>query len=47
MDIQLNLRDKEKEEILLLTKKCLTNPKYKEFEPYIKKTEKQHIELHH
>ncbi|HJD66713.1 MAG TPA: cell surface protein, partial [Rickettsia endosymbiont of Bembidion nr. Transversale] len=43
----LNLRDKEREKILLLTKKCLTNPRYKEFESYIKKTAEQHIELHH
>ncbi|EER20754.1 Sca4 family spreading effector [Rickettsia tamurae] len=43
----LECRDKEREKILLLTKKCLTDPKYKEFESYIKKTAEQHIELHH
>ncbi|ACR47963.1 hypothetical protein RPR_p19 (plasmid) [Rickettsia peacockii str. Rustic] len=43
----LECRDQEREKILLLTKKCLTDPKYKEFESYIKKTAKQHIELHH
>lgn len=43
----LNLRDQEREKILELTKKYLTEPKYKEFESYIKKTAEQHIELHH
>ncbi|WP_342224992.1 Sca4 family spreading effector [Rickettsia endosymbiont of Urophora cardui] len=43
----LECRDQEREQILLLTKKCLTEPKYKEFESYIKKTAEQHIELHH
>lgn len=43
----LKCRDKEREQILLLTKKCLTDSKYKEFESYIKQTAEQHIELHH
>ena len=43
----LNARDKEREKILLLTKKCLTDAQYKELKPYIRKTAKQHIEAHH
>lgn len=43
----LQSRDQEREKILLLTKKCLTDAKYKEFKPYIRKTAKQHIETHH
>lgn len=43
----LECRDKEREKILQLTKKCLTDAKYKEFESYIKKTAEEHIELHH
>ncbi len=43
----LECRDQEREKILLLTKKCLTDPKYKEFESYIKQTAEQHILLHH
>lgn len=36
-----------KRENIALTRKYLTEPKYKEFELYIKKTAEQHIELHH
>ncbi|MCC8418811.1 MAG: Sca4 family spreading effector [Rickettsia endosymbiont of Glossina mortisans submortisans] len=43
----LKCRDKEREQILLLTKQCLTDSKHKQFEPYIKQTAEQHIKLHH
>ncbi|ODA37411.1 cell surface protein [Rickettsia sp. wb] len=43
----LNARDQEREKILELTKKCFTDAKYKELTPYIRKTAKQHIEMHH
>lgn len=41
------MRDQEREKILALTRKCLTDPKYKEFESYIRKTAEQHTLLHH
>ncbi|KJV91136.1 Sca4 family protein [Rickettsia bellii] len=43
----LACRDKEREKILELTRRYLTDAKYKKFESYIRKTAEQHIELHH